>query len=443
MKKIIAVLLAATAALSTALFLAGCGDEEYPVTVANCTIEKEPENVVVLDPAIADMMAYMSYERKFVGRSDSVNQPGMKSLASVGTDSNPDIDKIVSMNTEVVFANDSLSKGSQEKLELNNIKIIRMQQPESPTEVKTNYVTIGKVLGGKNAGAAIGSDTYDKLIGEFEKQKRSVEGLSGTGALKTICYLYTDNNSLTKLPNGCFGNTLMSYTNCVNVTEAGTETMVQPADIATANPNYIFYNDDATLKMIRSDANLSKINAVKGGQMMKLPLQNLSRPGATAVETLKSMIDFIYNGKTSTFDQTAETKANETQPASQSATQPASQPATQPASGAAQATTAPATTAPATTAPAAQDLSGQYKIDLEDLTLEKGEESDEVEIMQQRLFDLGFIKKEGDDTNITGYFGDYTENAVKAFQKKNGIEETGVADNATLKAMFMSTAKKA
>ena len=61
--------------------------------------------------------------------------------------------------------------------------------------------------------------------------------------------------------------------------------------------------------------------------------------------------------------------------------------------------------------------------------------------MQQRLEDLGYIKKSED--NVTGYFGDATEQALKDFQKKNGLEQTGEADSKTLKALFMSDAKKA
>ena len=104
------------------------------------------------------------------------------------------------------------------------------------------------------------------------------------------------------------------------------------------------------------------------------------------------------------------------------------------------ATTAPATTAPATTAPAEEDLSSKYKIDLDGLSLKRDDENDNVKAMQIRLADLGYVKN--NDDYVTGYYGEQTEKAIKAFQKNNGIKETGTADNATLKAMFMSTAKK-
>ncbi len=44
--------------------------------------------------------------------------------------------------------------------------------------------------------------------------------------------------------------------------------------------------------------------------------------------------------------------------------------------------------------------------------------------------------------NVTGYYGDLTEQAVKDYQKAAGFEVTGVADNKTIKALFMSDAPK-
>jgi peptidoglycan hydrolase-like protein with peptidoglycan-binding domain len=70
-------------------------------------------------------------------------------------------------------------------------------------------------------------------------------------------------------------------------------------------------------------------------------------------------------------------------------------------------------------------------------------EGESVSAVQQRLVDLGYLTQSEEDSNVTGYYGEATVNAVKAFQKKNGIKETGDADAATLKALFLSNAKKA
>ncbi len=70
MKKIIAGIICLALVFGSAFVLAGCGDSNYPVKVANLTIEKEPKSIVVLDPNSADIISYMGYDVNIVGRSD-------------------------------------------------------------------------------------------------------------------------------------------------------------------------------------------------------------------------------------------------------------------------------------------------------------------------------------------------------------------------------------
>lgn len=61
---------------------------------------------------------------------------------------------------------------------------------------------------------------------------------------------------------------------------------------------------------------------------------------------------------------------------------------------------------------------------------QQGSRGTEVEEIQRVLKEWGLFRGE-----ITGYFGTATESALKAYQKSNGLAETGIADEATLKKM--------
>lgn len=89
-------------------------------------------------------------------------------------------------------------------------------------------------------------------------------------------------------------------------------------------------------------------------------------------------------------------------------------------------TTAPVPAAPSTTSP---DLSSITVTELK-----KGDEKDAVKTLQQALISKGFLSSE-----VTGFFGTATENALKAFQKASGLTESGVADKATQYALGMVT----
>ena len=61
---------------------------------------------------------------------------------------------------------------------------------------------------------------------------------------------------------------------------------------------------------------------------------------------------------------------------------------------------------------------------------QKGSQGTEVEAVQQTLKDRGLFNAE-----VTGYFGEKTEEAILRFQKQQGLAQTGVADQATLKRL--------
>ena len=64
--KIISIALAVVTMLSAVALFSGCSDGEYPVEVANITIESQPKNIVVLDAPTADILIATGYDRYIV-----------------------------------------------------------------------------------------------------------------------------------------------------------------------------------------------------------------------------------------------------------------------------------------------------------------------------------------------------------------------------------------
>ena len=69
--------------------------------------------------------------------------------------------------------------------------------------------------------------------------------------------------------------------------------------------------------------------------------------------------------------------------------------------------------------------------------LQKGDKSDAVLDMQNRLYMLGFLLDDRD-----GDFGSKTQTAVKLFQQAARLEATGIADNATLTLLYSDEAPR-
>ena len=72
------------------------------------------------------------------------------------------------------------------------------------------------------------------------------------------------------------------------------------------------------------------------------------------------------------------------------------------------------------------------------VVLDVGCQSEEVLKMKTRLQALGYYESE-----VTDYFGDFTSECVKKFQKQVNLDETGVADQKTLDALYADNAPSA
>lgn len=420
MKKIVSVFLASALAVSACAGLAGCsGDNKnYPVSVADITIETEPKDIVVLSDETADIISYLGYAKKMVGRSDEVTQNFLSVAPSVGPAANPDVEKIKSYATDIVFADDTLDENAKKELTDAGIMVLNVASPETTTELETVYLTLGKILGGSVDGAKTGEDSYKDLIDTMKTYKAEVN----SNVSKTICYLYLEGDKLHTLHSGTYGDMLLGYTGAVNAAVNVSESEIDTKILKVANPDYILYADEETLQFIQNDSDLKGLKALKNNQTLMVTKEEMSRMGTTSLLTLNKIMNFMYP------DRVKKSSEDTSESVVPSAVE-----------GATTATKAESS-AQTTTSVAASNgsVESQYKIKVSGLSLKLDDENDNVKAMQQRLFDLGYIT---DKENVTGYYGEVTQKAVKDFQKASGLKQSGTADNKTLTALFKSDAK--
>ena len=79
-------------------------------------------------------------------------------------------------------------------------------------------------------------------------------------------------------------------------------------------------------------------------------------------------------------------------------------------------------------------VDGKYNFEIYRQTVCNGDKGDEVKRVQRRLKQLKYL------WNADGSFGDGTERALLYFQRKNGLDQTGIADEATQRKLFSDSA---
>lgn len=395
-KRTISLLLSLCLAL-TALCAAGCqkSNSDYPVTVGNLTFDSEPKNVVVLSDCVADIIEYMGYEVKFVGRSDEVSQESLSIVPTVGSKTAPDINALTNLNADVVFADDELSDDVRAQLEEAKIPVVTMMPAEDFDTLHTMYKSAGKILGGESTGKSKGESAYKLLNDSLEDMKNSVT----TNTISTVAYLYTQQGEIKTFTKGSFGDTVLSYTGAVNVAQNFEGDVFDTDTFLVSNPDNIFC-DSQTLETLKNDAQFKSLKALKNNHAYVMEHESFTRQGTTLVNTVYTMLQKIHPELYATPDE-AKTVSN-------------------------------------TSSNDDGSVEKEYKITItKDVKFKLEQEDDSVMALQKRLDDLGYLSVEP-----TGYYGELTVDAVKAFQKQNGIKETGDPDYDTLKLIFSKEAKK-
>ena len=72
-------------------------------------------------------------------------------------------------------------------------------------------------------------------------------------------------------------------------------------------------------------------------------------------------------------------------------------------------------------------------------TLKSGSKGNDVVKMKEQMQELGYFKE---NASLSDQYNGTTTERVKLFQKANGLKQTGIADEETLKLLYSDKAKK-
>lgn len=302
-KRMISILLCILMIFGTTLCLCSCKDEksdEYPVTVANLIIENEPLNIVVLSDCLADIISYMGYDVKMVGRSVETDQEFLSIVPTVGTATDPDVDAIVANEADLVIAENTLSESAKTALETNKIPVLTLSKANSFEELEALYVNLGTALGGNVTGRKQGQDSYASLTKTLGDFKDAIPN----DAVKTACYLYfNENNELCTLTKNTIEYELFTYNGAINVFASQETPLVDLELLKMSTPSFIFYDNEAVLSYLKNDAELSTMGALSNNKTYQVALKDFSRQGTTYEETAYRMLEFMFITSKATPDQ--------------------------------------------------------------------------------------------------------------------------------------------
>jgi iron complex transport system substrate-binding protein len=265
---------------------------QYPVTITDSeenevTFDSEPMKVVSMAPNITEMMYQLGLESKLVGRTDYCDYPEeASSIESVGTIKEPDIEKIASLEPDVVVASTHFSEEVNSKLTELGIKVVVLYEENDIEGVYSMINTMGTIFH-VNEEAKTAVSTMQSSIAETTTK---IEGLD-----KPSVYYVVGFGEYGDYTAG--GDTFISQM----ITMAGGNNIAQDVSgwsytlesLVEADPDIIIISDDMKAEFEASE-NYKDLTAVKNSQVYGIDKDLVERQGYRNAEGLRILAETIH-----------------------------------------------------------------------------------------------------------------------------------------------------
>lgn len=264
----------------------------YPVTVkdsegSEVMIETEPEKVISLAPNITEMIFVLGAGDKLVGRTDYCDYPKEAlEITSIGTLQEPDIEKIVSLEPDLVIASTHFSEESEKQLSDLGIKVLVLYEEHEIDGVYTMLETLGTVINAQEKSLKAVND----MKAVMDETKEVVSGLEAPSVYYVVGFgEYGDYTA--------GGDTFISQL----ITLAGGENIAKEVQgwsyslesLVAADPDIILIDNTMKDAFISAD-HYKDLSAVKNGMVFGIDKSILERQGVRNAEGVRTIAEIFH-----------------------------------------------------------------------------------------------------------------------------------------------------
>ena len=268
------------------------GETKYPVTITDSfgteiTLEKEPQKVISIAPNITEMIFDLKAEDKLVGRTNYCDYPkDAESIESIGTMRTPDIEKIISLEPDLVIASTHFNEENAKKLQEAGIKTISLYEENQVTGVYTMIETLGIALN-KNDQAKESVDQMKKTIDEVTS---AVNGLEEP----TVYYVvgYGEGGDFSA-PENTFVGGLIKLAGGKNIVPASDSWTFSLEALLEADP-YIIVLRSGEKEQFMAAEGYKELTAVKEGRVYEIDNNLIDRQGYRNAEGVLTLAKIFH-----------------------------------------------------------------------------------------------------------------------------------------------------
>ncbi|WP_163102373.1 ABC transporter substrate-binding protein [Peribacillus alkalitolerans] len=303
--------------LVASLLLAACGNDtetkkvdeetskveekaEFPVTLTDgigkeVTLDAKPEKIVSLIPSNTEILFALNLDKEIVGVSDFDNYPeaATKKEKIGGMEFN--VEKIISLSPDVVFAHASGAHNSEaglEQIRQAGIPVFVVEDAQSFDTVYSSIETMGTLTGKKSEAEKLVTDMQAKLADIKEKVANVSDQKSVVVEVSPSPEIYTTGKNT-------FMNEILTSINVKNAAgdqegwiQLTEEAYIQmnPQVIITTYGGYV----ENPVDQVLSRKGWDEVSAIKNKAVYNVDADRVTRPGPRLIEGVEELASAIY-----------------------------------------------------------------------------------------------------------------------------------------------------
>lgn len=267
---------------------------EYPMTIVDSynrevTFEEEPETVISLGPNITETIYAVGAGDKLIGRTDYCDYPEqVKDVQSVGSLTDPSVEKIAELNPDVVIASTHFKEDVLKKLEEAGVKVLVLYGEENFDGAYTTIEKVGLVLNKSDQAENVISEMKSKVSEVTEK----VKGKEAPSVYYVIGYGAEGEFTATK---DTFIAEMIGMAGGTNIADDAENWKYSLEKVIEKDPYMIICSKYFDSKAGIETANGYKdLAAVKEGRLYEIDDNKLDRQGPRLAEGLEELARTIH-----------------------------------------------------------------------------------------------------------------------------------------------------
>lgn len=273
------------------------GKTNFPIVVEDqmerkITIEKVPKRIISLSPSNTEIVYALDLEEKLVGVTEFCDYPeAAKSKEKVGGYDEPNIEKIISLEPDLVLATAAHQKPVEKMTKLNIPCIVL--DPQNIDEMLESIIIIGKASGTK-------SDA-DKVVEDLKNRIKNIEEKTFDipDSKKPKVYYELWHSPITTVGPGTFIDDIIHKAGGKNIASDADKAYPQYSQekILAKDPEIIIYSYHGSSKQSKEDIlerpGWETVNAIKHNRVFYVNEDILLRPTPRLIDGLEEVANII------------------------------------------------------------------------------------------------------------------------------------------------------